>query len=601
VDRESTISRLIPPRANLDPVTGFVDRCWFDVALAQPQPLPTCDGIGLGVIAVRLDGVTRLLHEGGPAVRDGWLLIAAEVIQSCTGKDDVRARLGDDRFAVLTRRDPAGLVDVASELHARLRTAGISASVGWAMGGQHGGLSAALKSAERRVRASNRSAPATEARASRAVAALRGATAASVLLGEATGILMQWHGCTPDKARRELAHQAHELGLSVTAMARLLVGVASGHLAGSPAARGIELDRTVRLATYTAPKEPTWTVEPPNAASARLALPQPDPSNPAHELRVAGRYQAAAGRSGSGGDWFDGFVLADGAVGLVLGDVAGHDTLAVTIMMQLRSLVRTIAGRSDIAPSEVLRRLDRCLVELGIDRLATVVFGWIHTNAAGQLVLRWCNAGHLAPMLVTSDGEATVLASTNDVLLGLDGPTRRSDLTLALPPGATVLFYSDGLIETRTADIDEGLTRLRAAVRPLATMAVTELRDSLLPAMVAAHTPDDVTLLAIRISGAAGIDTQRGPAIERAISSQCARLAAHPQRLPIRPVSGSWKLEHTDATGDRRDQRTDNSGDEHRRRERGRPRAWQRWRYESNLGPATRWLLMDPLPSPGKP
>jgi hypothetical protein len=204
-------------------------------------------------------------------------------------------------------------------------------------------------------------------------------------------------------------------------------------------------------------------------------------------------------------------------------------------------------------------------------------------------------------MLVTSDGEATVLASTNDVLLGLDGPTRRSDLTLALPPGATVLFYSDGLIETRTADIDEGLTRLRAAVRPLATMAVTELRDSLLPAMVAAHTPDDVTLLAIRISGAAGIDTQRGPAIERAISSQCARLAAHPQRLPIRPVSGSWKLEHTDATGDRRDQRTDNSGDEHRRRERGRPRAWQRWRYESNLGPATRWLLMDPLPSPGKP
>jgi len=519
VDSESTITRLIPQQADLDPLTGFVDRRWFDVALARPQPLPARDRIGLGVIAVRLDRVTRHDHGGDPAVGDGWLLIAAEVIQSFTGEGDLAARLGYDRFAILTGDDPAGFAKAASELHARLQAAGISASIGWAIGNQHGGLYAALRSAERRVRATNRPVPAAEVAASRAVAAVRDATAASALWGEATGILMQWHRCTADRAGRELAYQAHELGLSVTAMASLLVGVSSGHFAGTPAARGIELDRTARLASYIAPAQPAWTVEPPNAASARMALPQPDVSTPAREVRIAGRYQAAVGRNGSGGDWFDGFILPDGVVGLVLGDVAGHDTLAVTVMMQLRSLVRTIAERSDIAPSEVLRRLDRGLVELGSDRLATVVFGWLRADAAGSLVLRWCNAGHLAPILVTSDGEAELLATTSDILLGL-GHAQRADLTLALPPDATVLLYSDGLVETRTADIDDGLGRLCAAAEPLATRTVTEMRDSLLSAMVTPHTPDDVTLLAIRIPGAAGVADSDGPAIQRTISFQ---------------------------------------------------------------------------------
>lgn len=502
MDCESTTTRLVPKQAGLDPVTGLVDRRWLDVALGRPQPLPGPDRSGLGVIAVRLDGMKPHGHLGDSAVRDGRFLIAAEVIQSFTSKDDVAARIGYARFAVLTRDDPAGFAKAASGLHARLQAAGISASVGWAIGGQHGGLSGALKSAERRVRASNRPPPAAEEAASLAVTAVRDATAATAIRGEATGILMQWHQCTPDHAERELAHQAHELGLSVAAMARLLIGVSSGHLPSTTAARGIELGRAVRLATYTTSAQPAWTVEPPNGASARIALPRPDTSIPGRELRVAGRYQAAGGRSGSGGDWFDGFILPDGTVGFVLGDVAGHDTLAATVMMQLRSLVRTIAGRSDIAPSEVLRQLDRCLVELGSDRLATVVFAWIHTDADSRLVLSWCNAGHLAPVLVTRDGEARVLPSTDDILLGLDEHAQRSDMTLALPTGATALLYSDGLIEKRTADIDAGLARLCAAAAPLATREVTELRDSLLQTMVAQHTFDDVTLLAIRTPGA---------------------------------------------------------------------------------------------------
>jgi serine phosphatase RsbU (regulator of sigma subunit) len=144
----------------------------------------------------------------------------------------------------------------------------------------------------------------------------------------------------------------------------------------------------------------------------------------------------------------------------------------------------------------------------------------MYTDAAGRVVLRWCSAGHLAPVLVTSDGQARVLACTNDILLGLNRHTQRSDLALVLPPDATVLLYSDGLIETRTADIDDGLARLCAAAQPLATRAVTELRDSLLRAMVPPHTPDDVTVLAVRMSSDASVARQRGPAIEVTIPSQ---------------------------------------------------------------------------------
>jgi GGDEF domain-containing protein len=516
----SDVRAVIPRQAGLDPLTGLVDRRWFAGALADAQNPPTRDTRRLGIIAVHVETVQRGHQRAGPAVNDGLLLMTAEVIHACAARQDLAARLSADDFAVLSRSDAAGIAAAASALRERLRAAGISASVGWAMGGRRGGLPAALSAAERRARGSNRAPPAAEAAAARALAAVRHATAASVLLGQAAGILMQWHHCAPDRARRELAYQAHELGLPLTAMARLLLVVSSGgQLDDEHPARGIELDRTVRLATHVArhgvpstdehptppgpparslTPQPTWTVEPPNAASVRMSLPQPNTPTPDQDLWIAGRYQAAASRAGSGGDWFDAFILPDGTIGLVLGDVAGHDTLAVTLMMQLRTLVRSLAKRSDIAPNEVLRRLDRRFVELGTDRLATIIFGWVHTDVTGGRVLHWCNASHLPPVLVTRGGDAVVLDTVGDVLLGLGGHTHRSDLTATLPPQATLLLYSDGLVETRTADIDDRVARLCSTVRPFASLTVTELRDALMPAMVDPHTPDDVALLAIR-------------------------------------------------------------------------------------------------------
>ena len=230
-----------------------------------------------------------------------------------------------------------------------------------------------------------------------------------------------------------------------------------------------------------------------------LSLAGPDGSIGAEDLLLAGRYRGAANPSGSGGDWFDAFILPDGTAALVLGDVAGHDALAATTMMQLRTLLRGFAVTHEMAPSEVLRRLDVFFAQLELDLLATAFFGWVHPDPAGGLVLRWCNAGHFRPSWSRADGETIILESRNDLLLGLGLETKRADLSLRFEAGSTLLLYSDGLIETRNADLDHGLARLRVLLSEVATLDVAELCDELVLAMVGVSSHDDVTVLAVRI------------------------------------------------------------------------------------------------------
>jgi diguanylate cyclase (GGDEF)-like protein len=528
---------MIPWQSGLDPVTGLADRRWFLRAVALADGHAANVSIDVGIIAVRIYGLRRIMDRHGRPAGDGVLLLAAEVLHDWSRGDDLAARLGSDRFAILAHIDAHGLTSAAARLGAKLDEVGVPATVGTAMRTVQGSASTALRAANReigkvgRVGKVGNSASTDEDAASRAVAGARAATNAHVLQAQATGILMQWHHCGAERARLELAYQAHEMGRPVTAMARLLVAIAAGEpLTAEDAAHGIELQRALRLAAnivtdtsrrlpdvavrkplttgrstgtgqYTPGRQmqPVWSIRPPNAATGLMSLPTTDVSARAEDLLLAGRYQGASNPSGSGGDWFDAFVLPDGTAALVLGDVAGHDALAAATMMQLRTLLRGFAVSHDIAPSEVLRRLDRFFVQLDLGLLATAFFGWVHADAEGGLVLRWCNAGHLPPILLAMDGETTMLASRDDLLLGLGIDTVRADLSVRLPPASTLLLYSDGLIETRTADLDHGLARLRVAARSMSELGVAELCDALVAAMANPTAHDDVTLLAVRI------------------------------------------------------------------------------------------------------
>lgn len=224
-----------------------------------------------------------------------------------------------------------------------------------------------------------------------------------------------------------------------------------------------------------------------------------DPPQPDH-LHIAVRYRPAAHEAQVGGDWYDAFLTPDGATNLVIGDVAGHDRIAAAAMGQVRNLLRGIAYSVGEPPALVLGALDRAMRDLAVGTLATGVLARIEQTAEmardGERVLRWSNAGHPPPLLVQPDGTVELLMTDADLLLGLDPETPRHDHERVLRPGATVLLYSDGLIERREQSIEEGLERLVATAERLGSGDLEALCDGLLDQ--AGLRQDDVAVLALR-------------------------------------------------------------------------------------------------------
>jgi serine phosphatase RsbU (regulator of sigma subunit) len=205
-----------------------------------------------------------------------------------------------------------------------------------------------------------------------------------------------------------------------------------------------------------------------------------------------------------GGDWYDAFVQPSGATMLVIGDVVGHDTAAAAAMGQLRSLLRGIATYSDEGPGEVLRGLDAAMAQLGIGTYATAAvarFEQTDDERARRVTrMRWSNAGHLPPLVINPDGSLAALAEwRGELLLGVDPATPRGESAVVLDRGTTVLLYTDGLIERRGGDLDEGMARLRRAAAALADRPLPELCDELLDRLVHGRPEDDVALVAIRL------------------------------------------------------------------------------------------------------
>ncbi|MGW6443446.1 PP2C family protein-serine/threonine phosphatase [Lentzea sp. NPDC055074] len=176
----------------------------------------------------------------------------------------------------------------------------------------------------------------------------------------------------------------------------------------------------------------------------------------------ATRYVAGAG-SGVGGDWYDVFDLPGGRVGVVIGDVVGSGLTAAVIMGRLRSALRAYALEYP-DPAVVLGKLDRKASHFEHDIMATVAYAVIDT-ATHTMTLAL--AGHLRPVFAVVGEEPRFVEGPVDPPVGFDlrGTGRRST-TFAVPPGALILFYTDGLVERRDQDLDMGLERLRQAVTP---------------------------------------------------------------------------------------------------------------------------------------
>ena len=233
-----------------------------------------------------------------------------------------------------------------------------------------------------------------------------------------------------------------------------------------------------------------------------LLTPPPEPDH----LQVAVRYRPADDGAQVGGDWYDAFMQPDGATMLVVGDVVGHDSVAAARMGQLRGLLRALAyaadGTAGDTPAAILTRVEHAARGLSVETLATAILARVervpNDPVAGTRTLRWSNAGHPPPVLLRRDGTVTLLDPRPNLMLGVDPDAARDDHTLELPDGATLLLYTDGLVERRGAALDDGIDDLRAALAGHAGTPLEELCDTVL-AVLAPHTgDDDIALIALR-------------------------------------------------------------------------------------------------------
>jgi hypothetical protein len=211
-------------------------------------------------------------------------------------------------------------------------------------------------------------------------------------------------------------------------------------------------------------------------------------------LQLAARSTPGNSSMRVGGDWYDVILLPSGEVGLVVGDVVGHDLPAASAMGQIRTALRAFAVH-ETSPANVLARVNTVADVLGVTDLTTCLYAIVNPSTG---TFRWSSAGHLNPLVVSATGEARLLRGDPGPPIGASHTALYVDRAGQIPRGGSALLYTDGLVERRPSSISDGLTRLESIRVPTPDPAA--LCDHVFAALldVGAPATDDVTVLAVR-------------------------------------------------------------------------------------------------------
>ena len=230
----------------------------------------------------------------------------------------------------------------------------------------------------------------------------------------------------------------------------------------------------------------------------RSLLPDRIPEIPG--VDVAARYVPAAADVQVGGDWYDVIPLRDGMIGLAIGDVAGHGLQAASTMGQLRMGLRAYAMQAP-EPLSVMAGVHRLVSQLPTPEMVTLMY-LVFDPATREL--SFSNAGH-PPALVVDGDRSTYLEGALSPPLGVMADPAFTEATLRLPDGATLLLYTDGLVERRGVSIQDGLDRLAAEAVAGSGSDIDRLSDHLLDTLLEDDlVADDVALVVLRPASVRG-------------------------------------------------------------------------------------------------
>lgn len=216
---------------------------------------------------------------------------------------------------------------------------------------------------------------------------------------------------------------------------------------------------------------------------------------PDRRPQVAVRHVPALDRAPVGGDWYDWFPLADDELAVGVGGVGGHDERAAAAAAQAPTLLRGAAhALQPTTPGQVLTGLDRALRSTSPDLASTAILAHVRPGPEGFEV-RWSNAGHPPPVLLRPDGTASPLDGS-DPRLGTEPGTPRTEHTLLLTPGSTLVLSSAGLVERRHSSLTSGLEWLVGTLRGLTDQSAEDIADVVLGR--SGQGEDDVVLVVVR-------------------------------------------------------------------------------------------------------
>jgi PAS domain S-box-containing protein len=211
-------------------------------------------------------------------------------------------------------------------------------------------------------------------------------------------------------------------------------------------------------------------------------------------MQIAHRYLPAGQTSRIGGDWYDAIPLPGGKVALVVGDAMGHGTTAALVMGQLRTAVRILA-RLGLPPAELLHHLDEIAQELTTAQFATCIYALCDPGARTLAIAR---AGHVPPILAAGEGSSELLDLPPGLPLGV-GEANYEAMEIHVPDDGTLVLCTDGLVESRDRDMDNGLAALRSLL-PGTLPDLEAACDTVVKHLHTGVSADDATLLLARVT-----------------------------------------------------------------------------------------------------